>query len=111
MSLSAPLHPAIARYFAANPEFDVERMLAPFAADAVVVDESKTRSGTDELRAWITEATVGAKAVATPVWATHEDGREIVTANVAGNFPGSPVMLTFRFRLGGEKITHLEIAA
>ncbi|ABI77691.1 conserved hypothetical protein [Hyphomonas neptunium ATCC 15444] len=110
MTLPTPLPPAIDRYFADNPEFDVERMLSPFAADAVVVDESKTRSGTEELRAWITEATLGAKAVATPVWATSEDGTHIVTANVAGAFPGSPVMLTFRFRLSEDKIAHLEIA-
>ena len=110
MTLPSPLPPAIARYFAANTDFDVERMLAPFAADAVVFDESKTRSGTEELRAWIEEATIGAKAVATPVWATSEGGAHIVTANVAGNFPGSPLMLTFRFRLSEDKIKHLEIA-
>lgn len=111
MTLPSPLPPAIASYFAANTEFDVERMLAPFAPDAVVFDESKTRSGTEELRAWIEEATVGAKAVATPVWTTLDADAHIVTANVAGDFPGSPLMLTFRFRLAGDKIKHLEIAA
>ena len=84
-------------------------MLAPFAADAVVVDERQTRTDTDELRAWIKEATVGVKAISTPVSARQEEGRHIVVANVAGDFPGSPVPLTFRFQLGGEEISHLEI--
>jgi len=109
MSFNPPLPAPIARYFAANPSFDVEGMLAPFAADAVVVDERQTRTGTDELRAWIKDATVGVKAISTPVSATQEEDRYIVVANVAGDFPGSPVPLTFRFQLAGEEISHLEI--
>lgn len=109
MSPTPPLPAPISRYFAANPSFDVEGMLAPFAADAIVVDERQTRKGTDELRAWITEATVGAKAVATPLSATQEGDLHIVVANVAGDFPGSPVPLTFRFQLAGKEISHLEI--
>jgi hypothetical protein len=34
-----------------------------------------------------------------------------VRARVTGQFPGSPAMLTFVFRLEGEQITRLEIGA
>ena len=34
-----------------------------------------------------------------------------VRARVTGQFPGSPAMLTFAFRLKGDQITRLEIGA
>ena len=105
LALPAPLQ----TYFAANQNFDVESMLAPFAPDAIVRDERKTHQGTDAIRAWIEQATIANKAIATPT-AIHTDGdRHTITATVAGAFKGSPITLTFRFRVEGERIAELEI--
>lgn len=64
MTLSLPQ--PIAAYFNSNRTFDVDGMLAPFADDAIVHDEKQVHRGTKAIRAWIEEATVGNKAIATP---------------------------------------------
>lgn len=99
----------IAAYFKANTTFDVDAMLAPFTGDAIVRDEARTHRGTAEIRAWIGEATVGNQAVATPQEIRTEGDRQHVTARVEGAFKGSPVMLTFHFRLDDTHIVELEI--
>ena len=47
----------LASYFEAVNREDVEAMLVSFAANAVVKDEGRTRSGVTELREWIDEVT------------------------------------------------------
>jgi hypothetical protein len=110
MSATEPLPAPVAAYFAANPGFDVAAMLAPFAADAVVSDERRRHVGTEAIRAWIEEATVGNRAVFTPE-AWHEaGGRLVVQGTVAGAFPGSPVRLAFCFALADGQIAALDIS-
>ena len=97
-------------YFEAVNREDVEAMLVPFAANAVVSDEGKTRSGVSELREWIEEVTEKYH----PRFEVEDvvtEGTEatIVIGLVSGTFPGSPVRLRYAFRLTGRKITHLEI--
>ena len=96
-------------YFEAVNREDVEAMLVPFAANAVVRDEGKTRSGVLELREWIEEVTgkyhprFEVEDIVTEAEAT------VVIGLVSGTFPGSPVRLRYTFRLSARKITHLEI--
>ncbi len=99
----------IAAYLEANARFDAEAMLAPFAEDATVIDEKRTHEGRDALRAWIEEATIGNRAVATPLSVAPDGADRVMVAEVAGAFPGSPVTLTFRFTLAGGRIARLEI--
>jgi hypothetical protein len=107
--LSAPT--PIQAYFQANTDMDVSRMLAPFAPDAIVRDERRTRRGSDAIRAWIEQATIDNQAVAVPRAIQSEGDAHQVRALVSGAFPGSPVMLSFPFRLDGDCIAELEIGA
>ena len=97
-------------YFEAVNREDVEAMLGPFAANAVVTDEGRTRSGVPELREWIDEVT-GKYHPRFEVEEVVTEGAEaaIVIGLVSGTFPGSPVRLHDTFRLRGQTITHLEI--
>ena len=97
-------------YFEAVNREDVEAMLVPFAANAVVKDESKTRSGVPELRAWIEEVTekYHPRFEVEDVF-TESAEAAVVMGLVSGTFPGSPVRLRYTFRLSGRTITHLEI--
>ena len=97
-------------YFEAVNREDVEAMLVPFAANAVVRDEGKTRSGVSELREWIDEVTekYHPRFEVEDV-VTESAEAAIVIGLVSGTFPGSPVRLHYTFRLSGQKITHLEI--
>ncbi|WP_448664682.1 nuclear transport factor 2 family protein [Sphingomonas sp. CJ20] len=105
MILPAPLQ----SYFNANAKQDLEAMVAPFAAAALVRDESQTHEGRDAIRAWIRQSTIAVSAIATPQAIRSHGATHEVTAEVSGAFPGSPVTLTFRFVLDGESITDLEI--
>src|SRR5258706_8229205 len=110
VTLKTKLPEPLALYCEAVNREDVKAMLAPFAANAVVSDEGKTRSGVLELREWIEEVTEKYHprfAVADVV----QDGGEVtvVTGLVSGAFPGSPIRLRYTFRLSEGMITHLEI--
>ena len=99
----------IRAYFDGNPSFDVDAMLAPFAPDAIVRDERREHRGTAAIRTWIEEASVGNKAVNTPLKVESEGDRHRIPVEVAGDFEGSPVTLTFDFHLAHGRIAELEI--
>jgi hypothetical protein len=103
--LPLPIH----EYFEGNRGFDVDRMLAAFASDAIVRDEGDVHVGERSIRAWIEKATVSNAAVATPRTSTADGDRHEVEADVTGDFSGSPVELTFRFRVSDGAIAELEI--
>ncbi|MBL8771083.1 MAG: nuclear transport factor 2 family protein [Phenylobacterium sp.] len=100
----------IRTYVAANARLDADGMLSAFADDAVVSDEARRHAGRDDIRAWILDATIANRAVFTPETCRMEDGIAVVEGPTAGDFPGSPIRLTFRFALRGDAITALEIA-
>ena len=86
----------INQYFARAVDPDREAYLALFAPDVVVVDDGHEHRGTDAVRAWRAEVPAVTYAVGEVTEA--EDGW-VAVAEVAGDFPGSPVDLrhTFRF--------------
>lgn len=99
----------IADYVAANARLDPDGMLQPFAPDAVVRDDGGEHRGHAELRTWIRDASLAARAVFTPDACREEDGQVIVDGLTAGDFKGSPLRFTFRFTLAGDAIRALEI--
>lgn len=105
MNLPSPIR----AYFEANARLDVSGMLAPFADDAVVQDEGGVFRGRGAIREWIERATVQVSAVAVPTAIAAEAGLHHVTADVSGDFPGSPVTLAFHFWLADGGIAGLEI--
>jgi hypothetical protein len=72
-------------------------------------DEGRTHEGLAAITAWKIEARRKYQYTVESLEATQRDGQTVVTARASGNFPGSPVTLTFIFRLEGEKIASLEI--
>ena len=101
----------IAAYVAANARLDVDGMLAPFAAEAVLRDNGAVLRGTAEIRSLLEEAVVGAKAIFTPDTVRHEDGQVVVEGPGHGDFKGSPIHFTYRFTLEDDAIKALEITA
>ena len=108
----APTLPTpIARYVEANAQLDVDGMLEPFAADAVVRDVGSVHRGHSEIRALLEEAVIPAKAMFTPDSVRDENGQVVVEGPASGDFPGSPIRFTYRFTLESDVITALEITA
>lgn len=107
MSLELPK--PVQHYFTAANVGDVERMIAPFADNATVKDEGVDRVGRSAIRTWMEHTTREYGAIATPESLDQGSGVTAVTALVSGNFPGSPVHLTYRFSLEQDQIVRLEI--
>ncbi len=82
-----------------------------FAPDAVVKDEGKTHVGHDAIEAWWRAAKAQYRHRAEPREILEERGLTIVRAKVTGQFPSSPALLTFAFRLNDGRIAALEISA
>lgn len=80
-----------------------------FTEDAIVKDESHTHKGRDAIKAWKTAASAKYQYTVEPFAYEVKDGAMVVTGQVAGNFPGSPVDLRFYFKLEGDKVASLEI--
>ncbi|HWC01844.1 MAG TPA: nuclear transport factor 2 family protein [Methylomirabilota bacterium] len=96
-------------YFVLDRARDTEALATCFAADATVRDEGRTHEGLAAIKAWKIEARRKYEYTVEPLEAAQRDGKTVVTARVAGNFPGSPVTLAFIFALERDKIASLEI--
>jgi hypothetical protein len=99
----------VAAFFAGKHRHDIDAIAAPFAADAWVHDEHNDHRGRAAVRAWIEDTQRKYADVATPEEVTAEGKTVVVRALVSGNFPGSPIRLTHRFKLAGGEIVELAI--
>lgn len=99
----------IAAYVEANARLDVDGMLKPFAADAVLLDNGKRFAGLAEVRALFEHEVVPVRAIFTPDTLRHDGGQVVVEGPAHGDFKGSPLRFTYRFTLEADAITALEI--
>jgi ketosteroid isomerase-like protein len=108
--VAAELPDNLVRYFAAQNDRDADGMTACFAPDAQVRDEGRTYVGRKAIREWKLETIAKYNVTVRPLSSTIHDGVRAVIANVSGSFPGSPVDLTFDFKLDQAGLIHsLEI--
>jgi hypothetical protein len=98
----------IAAYFAAD-QSDGDTVALCFTEDGVVVDERNTHRGRDAIRRWKADASARFSYATDPFAVRQEGGQTVVTAHVAGDFPGSPIDLRYAFVLAGDRIARLEI--
>lgn len=97
-------------YFEGRNARDFAQALSGFSNDAVVRDESRTHRGPQEIRAWMME-TIAAYDDRSQLLNVVADGDSVIaTAEVSGNFPGSPITLRYRFVTERGMISSLEIA-
>jgi hypothetical protein len=106
---SATLPAPIATYFAAANAHDSAAIVACFTADAVVHDEGREMRGYAAIRGWKEQTDAKYRPQFQVTDATRADSRTVVTVEVTGDFPGSPIALHFDFTLAGEKIAVLNI--
>ena len=107
--MSTKLDSTLERYFAATNRHDVVGMIADFADDAVVKDEGREHRGIPAIREWMTETIRKYKFSAEPTNVARANDRTGVSVTVSGNFPGSPIALSYWFKLEGQQIARLEI--
>jgi len=103
------LPPIIARYIEASNAHDVEAIVVCFADDAVVRDENAIQQGKTEIRRWATETIEKYKFQFKPLSADEHDAKTILSVEVSGSFPGSPITLDYHFTIANDKIQSLII--
>ena len=80
-----------------------------FTGNAIVHDEGKTHTGKAEIRQWIEEANEKYKSVMKPLRYEESGSNGILTAEVSGTFPGSPIVLKFHLGLKDGLIDSLNV--
>lgn len=108
--MDANLPAPIAAYVDANARLDAEAMLAAFSPNAVVRDDGGRYEGREEIKSWIRVATIDNRAVFSPDAWSEQDGCVVVNGLTTGEFSGSPIRFTVRFKLDNGAIAALEIA-
>ncbi len=88
-------------------EFDSNAYAQCFTESAVVFDEGKTHTGRKEIEQWIDKANKDYRATMKPV--DYSETEQTLKAEVSGNFPGSPLVLTYQFDIRDKKIQSLKI--
>src|SRR4051812_27418716 len=87
----------IADLVAAQNQFDAPGYVKCFSETAVVFDEGKTHTGKIAIKEWIDESKKKYKSVMKPLSITHEGKTSVLSTEVSGTFPGSPLVLKFHF--------------
>jgi ketosteroid isomerase-like protein len=80
-----------------------------FSETAVVFDEGRTHKGKKEIQQWIKNANEEYQTAMKPI--EYSEIKEILKAEVSGNFPGSPIVLTYHLKLKDGLIQSLKITA
>lgn len=100
---------AVEIYLQADTATDESLFSQCFAADAEVHDEGRTIRGVDAIKAWKREAKRKYQYQVEPLSASQDGDKVVMSARLTGNFPGSPVVLTYTFVLKDDRIAALEI--
>lgn len=109
MALNLPT--AVTAYFRAANAGDAKDVALCFTHDAQVRDEGRDFRGRAAIEAWSEETYRNYSPLTTPLEVTGEGSQSHVLAQVAGNFPGSPLPLRFHFTLENAEIAALSISA
>ena len=107
--MNVNLPPALAMYFRAEDTAETDVLERCFAADAVVRDEGQVMRGLDAIKAWKAAAQAKYQYRVEPLDAAIGGTTATIRAKLTGNFPGSPIELTYRFGLANDKIASLDI--
>jgi len=99
----------IACYIVTANSSNTEALAECFAENAIVRDENQTIDGLAAIKRWAAETRSKYQHTIEPLSLSQKDGATIVTNQLTGNFPGSPIELDFVFTLEGDKIVSLEI--
>jgi hypothetical protein len=107
--MSIPLPPPIDLYVRIENSSDLEALSGCFASNATIRDEGHTHQALAAIREWMADTKKKYHHTIAPLEVGNRDGRTVLKAKLAGNFPGSPVTLEFSFVLEEGKIVSLQI--
>jgi hypothetical protein len=107
------LPPLVAAYVGATNSFDLERLLATFAEDALVNDQLRDYWGKPAITEWAKRDIIGEKLTMNVTKVINHYGNFITTAIVDGNYDKrglpDPLVLAFYFIARSDSIVQLII--
>lgn len=92
----------------AQNEFDSAAYANCFTENAVVFDEGKTHNGKAEIENWIDKANKEYRATMKPL--DYNEKESVLSAEISGSFPGSPITLKYHLELQEGLIQSLKIS-
>ncbi len=103
--------PALAEnYIRLSNAQDADAAARCFSGEAVVHDDGRVHRGSDAIRDWIRASCEQyAATIAVAAYRATDKGG-VVTGDVHGNFPGSPLRMHFDFTFGANAIDALEVS-
>jgi hypothetical protein len=99
----------IRSYIDASNAHDVNSILVCFNEDAVVRDENATHRGKIEIEHWVRTTIEKYNFQFKPLSSQERDNETVVSVEISGTFPGSPISLDYHFAVAGDKIASLTI--
>jgi ketosteroid isomerase-like protein len=99
----------IQEYLDASNAHDVKSILSCFSDDALVHDEGKDFRGKNMIEGWIVKTIEKYKFHFKQLSVKSDDATVVVSVEVSGTFPGSPVSPDYRFTIESDKIRSLAI--
>ncbi|GAA4919481.1 nuclear transport factor 2 family protein [Mucilaginibacter defluvii] len=99
----------VAQFVETQNTYDSEAYKECFTETAIVHDEGKVHTGKEEIRAWIEDANDRYKSVMKPLQYDESGSNGVLTAEVSGTFPGSPIVLKFHLGLKNDLIDSLKV--
>ena len=99
----------IKEYIDASNAHDVKDVVSCFSDDALVQDEGKDFRGKKPIEEWVVKTIEKYKFRFKPLGVKSDDAKIVVSVEVSGTFPGSPVSPDYHFTIEGGKIRSLAI--
>ena len=103
------LPPVIAQLVTAQNHANSVGYANCFSETALVKDEGKMYQGKAEIQQWIAQANEKYKTVMQPLEFTQTGPTGVLTAEISGSFPGSPIVLNYHVELKDDLIQSLKI--
>lgn len=99
----------IETYIHASNNSDLESFLSCFSNTSTVLDEGEVLTGHKAIAKWFTKTRSKYQFKAEPVQIKEKDKEILLACKVSGNFPGSPVVLDYTFKIHSGLIQNLSI--
>lgn len=107
--MSIILTPIIEAFVRAKNAHNTDAIILCFSEDAVVYDEGQKFSGRAAIKKWLDDSNAKYSVTLVPIKLVDQASENVLTAQVSGNFEGSPVPLKFHFTVHEDKIRRLRI--
>ncbi|TWR24723.1 nuclear transport factor 2 family protein [Mucilaginibacter pallidiroseus] len=99
----------VERFIETQHSLDSNAFAECFTDNAIVHDEGKTHNGKQEIEQWIKQAMENYESQLEPLNYEQSGANSVLTANVSGTFPGSPIVLKFHFGIKDNLIESLSV--